>query len=109
MARDETMSGRVQTVLGTIDASELGVTLAHDHVLIDGTFMYVESGEEALGEIVRAIAARLGLGAAQSWSAEEAIAAWQRVLQLGRRIGSARHVERAERHLQTLSGDSETP
>jgi nucleoside-diphosphate-sugar epimerase len=43
-----------------------------------GTFMYVESGEEALGEIVRAIAARLGLGAAQSWSAEEAIAAWGR-------------------------------
>lgn len=38
-----------------------------------GTFMYVESGEEALGEIVKAIAARLGLGAAQSWSAEEAI------------------------------------
>ena len=41
-----------------------------------GTFMYVESGEEALGEVVRAIAARLGLGAAQSWSAEQAIAAW---------------------------------
>jgi nucleoside-diphosphate-sugar epimerase len=43
-----------------------------------GTFMYVESGEEALGEIVRAIAARLGLGPAQSWSAEQAIAAWGR-------------------------------
>jgi nucleoside-diphosphate-sugar epimerase len=41
-----------------------------------GTFMYVESGEESLGEIVKAIAARLGLGAAQSWSAEQAIAAW---------------------------------
>src|SRR5260370_37559809 len=41
-----------------------------------GTFMYVESGEETLGEIVRAIAARLGLGAAQSWAADEAIAAW---------------------------------
>jgi nucleoside-diphosphate-sugar epimerase len=38
------------------------------------TFMYVESGEEALGEIVRAIAERLDLGAAQSWSADEAIA-----------------------------------
>ncbi len=37
-------------------------------------FMYVESGEEALGEIVRAIAERLDLGAAQSWSADEAIA-----------------------------------
>ena len=43
-----------------------------------GTFMYVESGEEALGEIVRAIAARLGLGPAQSWSADEATAAWGR-------------------------------
>jgi nucleoside-diphosphate-sugar epimerase len=43
-----------------------------------GSFMYVESGEEALGEIVRAIAARLDLGAAQSWSAEQAIAAWGR-------------------------------
>ena len=42
------------------------------------TFMYVESGEAALGEIVKAIAARLGLGAAQSWSTEEAIAAWGR-------------------------------
>ena len=41
-------------------------------------FMYVESGEEALGEIAKAIAARLDLGAAQSWPAEEAIAAWGR-------------------------------
>jgi nucleoside-diphosphate-sugar epimerase len=41
-----------------------------------GSFFYVESGEEALGEIVKAIAAKLGLGPAQSWSAEEAIAYW---------------------------------
>src|SRR6185295_3359833 len=40
------------------------------------SFMYVESGEESLGEIVRAVAARLGLGAAQSWPAEQAIAFW---------------------------------
>ena len=45
-----------------------------------GSFVYVESGEEALGEIVRAIAAQLGLGAAQSISAEEAIAFWGRNL-----------------------------
>jgi hypothetical protein len=45
-----------------------------------GTFMYVESGEEALGEISKAIAARLGLGAPQSWSAEQAIAAWGQTL-----------------------------
>jgi nucleoside-diphosphate-sugar epimerase len=43
-----------------------------------GTFMYVESGEEALGEIAGAIAARLGLGVAQFFSAEQAIAAWGR-------------------------------
>jgi nucleoside-diphosphate-sugar epimerase len=43
-----------------------------------GAFMYVESGEESLGEIAGAIAARLGLGPAQSWSADEAIAAWGR-------------------------------
>jgi nucleoside-diphosphate-sugar epimerase len=51
-----------------------------------GTFFYVESGEEALGEIAGAIAARLELGAAQSWSADEAVAAWGRnlaVLSLG--------------------------
>jgi nucleoside-diphosphate-sugar epimerase len=41
-----------------------------------GSFIYVESGEEALGEIANAIAARLNLGAAQSWPAEDAIAAW---------------------------------
>lgn len=51
-----------------------------------GTFMYVESGEETLGDIAKAIAARLGLGAPQSWSAAESIAAWGRnlaVLSLG--------------------------
>jgi nucleoside-diphosphate-sugar epimerase len=51
-----------------------------------GSFIYVESSEETLGEIVRAIAARLGLGPAQSMSAEEAIAFWGRnlaVLSLG--------------------------
>jgi nucleoside-diphosphate-sugar epimerase len=45
-----------------------------------GTFMYVESGEAGLREIAGAIAARLGLGAAQSWSADEAIAAWGRAM-----------------------------
>jgi nucleoside-diphosphate-sugar epimerase len=43
-----------------------------------GSFMYVESGEEGLGEIANAIAAKFKLGAAQSWSAEDAIAAWGR-------------------------------
>jgi nucleoside-diphosphate-sugar epimerase len=44
------------------------------------SFMYVESGEETLCEIVRAIAARLGIGPAQSMSAEGAIAYWGRNL-----------------------------
>jgi nucleoside-diphosphate-sugar epimerase len=43
-----------------------------------GSLMYVESGEEALGEVAQAIATRLDLGAAQSWPAEQAIAAWGR-------------------------------
>ncbi len=38
----ENRIGKVQTVLGVVDAGDLGVTLAHDHVLIDGSFMYVE-------------------------------------------------------------------
>lgn len=42
---DAARSGKVQTVLGLIEANQLGVTLAHDHVLIDGTFMYVEPEE----------------------------------------------------------------
>ena len=42
------------------------------------SFMYVESGEEALGEVVRAIAKRLDLGVPQSWPAEQAIAVWGR-------------------------------
>lgn len=36
---------KIQTVLGLIDAKDLGVTLVHDHVLIDRTFMYAEPEE----------------------------------------------------------------
>ncbi len=43
-----------------------------------GSFIYVEIGEEGLSEIANAIAAKLGLGAAQSFTADEAIAAWGR-------------------------------
>ena len=35
-------SERVQTVLGTIDAGDMGVTLAHEHLLCDASFMFVE-------------------------------------------------------------------
>jgi nucleoside-diphosphate-sugar epimerase len=40
------------------------------------SFIYVESGEASFGEIVQAIATRLGLGPAQSWPPEQAFAAW---------------------------------
>lgn len=43
-----------------------------------GTFMYVESGEGAYGEIARAIAHKLGLGEALSMAADDAIATWGR-------------------------------
>ena len=43
--KKENKQGKAQTVLGLVEGSELGVTLAHDHVLIDGTFMYVEPKE----------------------------------------------------------------
>ncbi len=43
-----------------------------------GSFMYVENGEEALGEVAQAIAKRLNIGPAQSWPAEQAFAAWGR-------------------------------
>ena len=35
-------SGRVQTVLGSIGADEIGVTLPHEHLLIDFEVMFVE-------------------------------------------------------------------
>ena len=44
MTRQESR-GKAQTVLGAVAAEDLGITLAHDHVLIDGTFMYVEPAE----------------------------------------------------------------
>lgn len=45
-----------------------------------GSFYYVENGEAAFGDLVRAIAKALGLGDAQSWPAEDAVARWGREL-----------------------------
>lgn len=45
-----------------------------------GRFYYVENGEATFGDLVRVIGKTLGLGVAQSWSAEEAIAKWGREL-----------------------------
>ena len=42
------LSGRVQTVLGPIDADELGVTLSHEHLLWDASFLFKEPEEREL-------------------------------------------------------------
>ena len=41
----EELTGKVQTVLGIIDADSLGVTLPHEHLLIDMTARFVEPSE----------------------------------------------------------------
>jgi phosphotriesterase-related protein len=35
-------SGKVQTVLGTLDAGEMGITLTHEHLLCDSSFRFTE-------------------------------------------------------------------
>jgi len=42
------MTGKVQTVLGPIDPSEMGVTLTHEHILIDLSCYYAEPEEASL-------------------------------------------------------------
>ena len=44
-------AGKVQTVLGTIAPEELGVTLTHEHLLIDLTFHYPPPDEASRREI----------------------------------------------------------
>lgn len=51
-----------------------------------GSFYYLENGEASFRDMVGAIAAALGLGPAQSWPVDEAVAAWglqRAVLSLG--------------------------
>jgi phosphotriesterase-related protein len=43
--------GKAQTVLGLVDASDLGITLAHDHVLVDVSIMFVEPEDESQKEL----------------------------------------------------------
>lgn len=40
--------GKAQTVLGSIDANEFGLTLSHDHVVIDTRWMFKEPAEASL-------------------------------------------------------------
>ncbi len=37
-----TQKGKIQTVLGLIEPSELGITLVHEHLMSDGTGWFVE-------------------------------------------------------------------
>jgi phosphotriesterase-related protein len=43
------LSGKIQSVLGTINANELGATLSHEHVLWDASFLFEEPNTKALG------------------------------------------------------------
>lgn len=36
------LAGKAQTVLGVIDGKDLGITLTHEHLLIDGKFIFTE-------------------------------------------------------------------
>ena len=39
--------GKAQTVLGPIDGNDMGMTLAHEHVLMDGSALYAEPAESS--------------------------------------------------------------
>ena len=39
------LEGKAQTVLGPISVDELGITLSHEHCLVDGTCDFVEPKE----------------------------------------------------------------
>jgi len=45
------MKGKVQTVLGVIDADDLGVTLPHEHLLIDMSVYFVDPQEAGLKKL----------------------------------------------------------
>ena len=43
--RQSELVGKAQTVLGIIDADSLGVTLPHEHLLVDASAYFVEPTE----------------------------------------------------------------
>jgi len=45
----QNLSGKIQTVLGAIEPDALGVTLAHEHILWDASFLYVEPDQREMG------------------------------------------------------------
>jgi phosphotriesterase-related protein len=42
---DRLLAGKVQTVLGLVDPADLGVTLAHEHLFVDGPAWYQEASD----------------------------------------------------------------
>ena len=40
--KNPNMAGKVQTVLGVIDGSELGITLPHEHLILSASGNFVE-------------------------------------------------------------------
>jgi len=50
----QAMPGEVQTVLGPIPSSSLGITLAHEHLLIDSSFKFAEPDDPADRELAYA-------------------------------------------------------
>lgn len=47
------LRGKVQTVVGTINPDELGITLMHEHVLTDLSVFFLEPEEATLREVAR--------------------------------------------------------
>lgn len=45
MIRDYGLAGKIQTVLGTIEPEDLGITLCHEHLSIDGSAWFLEPTE----------------------------------------------------------------
>jgi len=46
----QSFSGKIQSVLGHISPDLLGVTLPHEHILWDASYMYKESNERKIGQ-----------------------------------------------------------
>ncbi|MCK4239999.1 MAG: hypothetical protein KAX30_00110 [Candidatus Atribacteria bacterium] len=47
------LKGKVQTVLGLIEANNLGVILPHEHLFVDGKIWFIEPGEPDEKELAR--------------------------------------------------------
>jgi len=50
---DIKLKGKVQTVLGLIDANELGLTLSHEHIFLDIRFLFVEPDRVELKKLIQ--------------------------------------------------------